>query len=342
MMKRWGVVCGFLLCGGLALAPARLALAQTADAAAKGTARMLAEEGLALYDGGDYRAALERFDRADALVRAPTMGRMAGLCLQKLGRLVEARERLLAVSRTELGPEASDAFRKAVTRAAAEAAALDSRIPKLSIRLSGAAPDEVQVTLDGKPIPAAMIGVSRLTDPGRRTLEGRRGSEVVREELDLKEGQSAEIALTFGSAVAPGLRPGDGGGGQEGGGRAPAQDGSTLRTLGWVGVGVGGAGLVLGGVTLGLALSARGDLESKGCAQGAGGGVWRCPPEAQGDVDRYNTLRPLPLVGFIAGGVVGAAGAVLLLTAPRDRASGAQAAVRPWVSPGGAGIMGVF
>ena len=43
-----------------------------------------------------------------------------------------------------------------------------------------------------------------------------------------------------------------------------------------------------------------------------------CYPEQASDVDAVNSLRTLSTTGFIAGGVIGAAGVTLLLTSPRD------------------------
>ncbi len=93
---------------------------QDADEATRNAARKIAEEGLSLFQGGQYAEALDRFERAGALVRAPTMGLMAGRSLVKLGRLVEASERFLAVTRMTLAKDASDAFRKAQVDAGKE------------------------------------------------------------------------------------------------------------------------------------------------------------------------------------------------------------------------------
>jgi hypothetical protein len=80
--------------------------------------------------------------------------------------------------------------------------------------------------------------------------------------------------------------------------------------LGFVAIGAGGLGLVLGGVTGGLAMSKRSSLESSGCTD------TRCPHDKQSDVNKLDTLRLVSTVGFIAGGVLAAGGITLLLSAP--------------------------
>ena len=78
------------------------------------------------------------------------------------------------------------------------------------------------------------------------------------------------------------------------------------RTLGWVGLGVGGAGLVFGGVTGLVVLSKKSALEDDGCVDA------RCYSDQADDVDSYNSMRTLSTVGFAVGGLGVAAGAALL------------------------------
>src|SRR4051812_4084136 len=79
----------------LLAAPAR---AQSLDDSTRSAARGLGEEGIALFDRGDYAGALARFERAEAVVRMPTLSLRAAWCLEKLGRLVEAAERYLVTT----------------------------------------------------------------------------------------------------------------------------------------------------------------------------------------------------------------------------------------------------
>jgi hypothetical protein len=96
---------------------------------------------------------------------------------------------------------------------------------------------------------------------------------------------------------------------------------------------VGGAGLVFGGVTGAMVLGKQDDLEANSrCGDNA------CGPSQKGDVDSYNSLRTLSTVGFIAGGVVAAAGVVIVLTAPKTQSPSAAL----WLGPSSAGVRGSF
>jgi hypothetical protein len=106
--------------------------------------------------------------------------------------------------------------------------------------------------------------------------------------------------------------------------------GSSRRTIGFIGIGVGAAGVALGGIAGGIAVSKKGDLEGK-C-----GSSLACGSAYAGDVSSYNTARTISSVGFIAGGVLVAAGAVLVFTAPK------KAPVAAYVGPASAGIGGEF
>ncbi|MEZ4311890.1 MAG: hypothetical protein R3F14_27995 [Polyangiaceae bacterium] len=135
------LACLSLLAPALASAPALARPPQSgappsqAEAATLDAARKIAEEGLTLYDSARYAEALDRFDRAAALVQAPTMGLMAARSLVKLGRLVEASARYASVTEMPLAPGASDAFKQALTDAAAERKSLTPRIPTLTLTL---------------------------------------------------------------------------------------------------------------------------------------------------------------------------------------------------------------
>ena len=112
--------------------------------------------------------------------------------------------------------------------------------------------------------------------------------------------------------------------------------GAANRTAGIIGIGLGVVGLGLGAVTGLMASGKKGDLDAS-CGPGL-----QCGPAFHDDADSYNGLRTLSTVGFIAGAVAGAAGAVLLLTAPSGSASKASTGVTPWVGAGSAGVTGRF
>lgn len=308
------------------------------DEETKSAARKLAEEGLWLYDAGDYASALERFDAADAMVHVPTMELMAARCLDKLGRLADSAERYLAVSRVELAGDASKAQRVAQANAVKERAALLPRIPTLQIDVAQS--DDLSVTLDGKFVPAARLRVKRPVNPGHHRVEATRGAELAAQEIDLAEGAAVVVRLApkpSGAAAASATESGAAAADATASGAAPAggERGGAQRVIGVAAIGVGGAGLVLGVVTGILAVDKQSSLDSKGCESRI------CPATLADEVQSYGTLRALSTVGFVGGLVCAAGGATLLLTAPRRSAPAARAWAS-WIGPASAGVGGVF
>lgn len=310
-----------------ALALATAARAADVDPATLNAARALAEEGLDLYDKGEYAAALDKLGRAEELIQAPTIGLYAARCLEHLGRIIEASEHYLLVSRTPLDDSASDVFKAAVADAEKAYNDLKPRIPKLAVGVRGAPEREVQISIDGKPMPPALVGVSRPVDPGKHLVEGAWAGRVVRQEITLQERQETAVALEFPAVRRP-VVPSP---------VSPAQP-STQRVLGWSAVGTGAAALVVGGITFGVTSALRSDLIDLGCTEKV-----VCPdtPKTRDRLSSYNSTRLIPAPAFIVGGALAAGGAALLLTMPSaSRPRGATA--RPWISPWGAGIVGVF
>jgi hypothetical protein len=304
-----------------AVAP-RVASAQPVGEAEKTAARKLAQEALSLYDAGKYAPALEMFDRIDAVVHAPTMGLMAARCLEKLGRLVAAADRYLAVTRAVVPPGAAAVQRTAQVDAAREREALLPRIPTLQIDVSGSG---VTVKLDDRRVPEARLGTKTPVDPGHHRVEARRGDEVVTKEIDVAEGASTTVLLDpQPSAPAAPAAP-----------VSSPSGGSGQRYAGGAVLGVGGAGIVLGAVTGALVLVKLHDLEAKGCADGT------CPPAVADELTGYRTLRTLSTAGFVGGLVCAGAGITLILTAPRSPAPAART-WSPWIGPGLAGARGTF
>src|SRR5436190_17089273 len=75
-----------------ALVAAHRAGASEGDAATKARASVLVKDGARAFDGGDYTAALARFQEAYAVYASPRIMFNLGQCYQRLGRYVEATE----------------------------------------------------------------------------------------------------------------------------------------------------------------------------------------------------------------------------------------------------------
>jgi len=300
------------------LAPA-VARADISDAD-RATARALAFEGQDALDRRDYDKALDRFKRADAILHAPTLLIGVARALAGLGRLIEAQEVYSRILREGVPAGSPDAFTLAYEEARKEIEALMPRIPSVTIVVKGA--ESPAVTIDGASVPSAALGARRPVDPGERVIvASAQGFKPAEAKVTLAEGAHETVTLEL---VAAAQSPKD----TPPIGAPPSADqadaGSGRRTLGYIALGVGGAGLVLGGVTGALALGKHGDLE-EACPGG------KCPAREQENLDSYHTMGTLSTVGFIAGGVGVAAGVVLLVTAPRGASTEARRG--PWIAP---------
>ena len=307
------------------LAPG-MALAQVSDRD-KAAARQLTLDGLTALQRKDYAGAADLFKRADALFHAPTVTLGLARSYVGLGKLLPAQELYNRLVHEPLAPGASEAFVRAIDDARTELAALSPRIPSLVVRVRGATP--ARVTLDSVEMPAAVLGVKQPIDPGRHTVRAvARGFAPASAPVDVAEGRTATVTLDF--VRAP---PGVSDGVDESDPKAGSSGGSTLRTAGFAAIGVGGAGLVVGAITLGLDSAKHSTLSSQ-CT----GGI--CKPSLQGDVNAYHTLGIVSSTSLGVGGALAVAGIALVLAAPKaqPRAVGLQ----PLIGPGFVGMSGRF
>jgi hypothetical protein len=301
------------------------AFAQNVDLETKSAARKLGAEGQKLFDAGDYAGALEKFNLADSLVPAPTLGLRAARSLVKLGRLVEASERYLDVTRLQLDRVAPAVMRKAQADALGERDKLLPTIPSLEITLEGPAGGGVTVLVDGKVIPAALLGQKRPVDPGMHRVEGKRADTAVVREVALKVGETGQVVLKL-----PPLPP-----------KPKPPDTFPYRTIGFVGVAVGAVGLTFAGVNGLLAITNEQSL-LKQC-----GADRLCPASAWSQSSAYDVMRAFTTAGLVVGAAGIAAGVPFLILAPSAPKKGvepapAAARVEPYVGWGAAGVRGVF
>jgi tetratricopeptide (TPR) repeat protein len=152
-------------------------------------ARALFQQGIALADARRWSDAADRFERAYGIRPSPEIAYNHAAALERLGRLVRASEELRFLAR--------DAQTDATVRAAARARleALLARVPRLTIRLDGPSAG-FAVTLDGRLLEPAMIGIELLVDPGSHRIEARRGmSAYVSRFATLKPGAVCTIVI---------------------------------------------------------------------------------------------------------------------------------------------------
>lgn len=287
-----------------------MALAQPVDQATQDAAKTLGRAGLDLYDKGDFPAALPKFKLAYSLYQAPTLGLFFARCLAKLSLNRDAIARYREVAALDLGPSPPDAFIEAKKTAETEGNELYAKVPKALISIKGAQANEVAVTIDGNPIDSEDLSELVVLDPGPRHIEGKKGAETVAVDVTAVEGKNEDVTLNFvvkqepPKPVAPPPPPSSG-----------FMTPKTQRLFGFIGIGLGGAGIAAGAILSGLVTSKKSFLDGDGgCVDGG------CPEDVKGDVNTYNRLRIGTTVSYVLGAAFGGAGIALLLTAPREPA----------------------
>lgn len=325
---RWTIAA----CAAALALSSSIARADNVDPAARSTARKLGQEALKLYDAGSYAAALDKLNTADSLVPSPTLGLYAARCLAKLGRLVEASERYLEVTRMQLDRNAAPVMRKAQAEAVQERDKLLPTIPTLEVRLEGPRGDGVEVTVDDKPLLPGLIGEKRPVNPGNHRAIARRADTEVTRMVTVVVGTNAQIVLTL-----PPLPP------------TPMKRTPPLRVAGWVGLGLGIAGATFGAVNGIIAVAQEQSLLAD-CTAGKS----YCPASAAGKIATYNVTSKLTTVGLVTGLVGLGFGVPVVIATPKSEwvyPDGSAApppkdepkvSVTPWVSPVGFGLSGSF
>jgi hypothetical protein len=276
------------------------------DAETRTIARELALQGAEALDNKDYATALDRFERAASLVRAPSLTVMQARTLVALGRFVEALDKYEETQRMPLPADAAEAFTSAVRDASKEAAELRPRLPWLRITVIGAEAKSVQVFLDDKPVRSATLDIERPIDPGHHDVEARSGGRTLaRSSISLTEAEHRTLELPLTPMVAsPALR-----GERE---HETSSRGWSRRTWALAAGGVGVAGLGTALVTGLIALHKKSELADV-CHPG-------CPENSADDLSSYRTNRTLAYVGLGVGVVgVGVGGYLLLAGTPSAR-----------------------
>lgn len=326
-----------------------VALGQTDQERA--AARSLATEGINAYSAGHNAEALDKLERAYQLAPIPTIGLWSARALEKAGKLVEANERLLAVGRFQITKDESGVFAQAKTEAEQLQNTLSARVPELQIDVTHADDLQYVVELDGQALKSALLNVPFQANPGKHTVVARAGTEAVRKDVSVAERASARVALdlsgirrTPATAAAAPPAPGDSGAHQVEDTPKPVNNADSApqtlsgmsgkHVVGWVVLGIGGAGLVTGGV-LGAKAIEQHSLYEDRCPGG------KCSTEYQ---DYYDTFQRNQMFALISGGIgiVGVGAGLYLLLSSDGPARRDQAYLRPWIGYQSIGAEGRF
>lgn len=280
----------------LVLVDVSTALAQSKDPAA---AEALFREGRALSDAGDIAGACAKFRESDRL--DPAVGTTFNIadCEERLGHLATAWTLFDEVAQRL---PASDK-RRAVAQS--RAAALEPRLPKLDIRLAGAAAG-AHVARDGVELGSASQGTPLPVNPGEHVVvvsapgRAERSFKVVVSEreirtLDVEPGAPNALTVETPGPAAPKA--------------APATPERQPATLGYVLGGVGVAGFVTAAVAGALVLQKKSVVDQHCDA------AKRCDAEGLRATKSGKTLGIVTTAGLITGAVGIGTGAYLILSA---------------------------
>lgn len=269
-------------------------------------ARELFLEGNARFDQSDYPGALDAYQRADEIMRVPTTGYKVGKTLVALGRLLEARDKLVGVTLLPRQLNESAAFAHAREQAARLADEVRERIPSLSVSVSGPPAGGFQLSIDGDLVAAAIASSPLRLNPGRHVVRAQAAGYIASERVvELRERDAVEIHLAL---LAEGSEP------------PPEPAG--ISPLVWTGFGVAAAGIVVGSITGVMSLKKASKLDDS-CPAGS------CPPDAESDIDSAYATATASTIAFIVAGVGAGVGVTGLLLSDFGSPD-AQA----WLAPG--------
>lgn len=326
-----------VLCAALVIS---VAAPSRADDQAENTAaaRTLGIQGVQLADAGKCPEAIEKLRRAESLHHAPTILGRLGECQVAVGQVVEGTENLNSVVREPLAPNAPKVFHDAQDRAQKALTTALGKIAHLTINV--VPPDaKPTVTVGGKPIPTALIGAERPSDPGTVEITATApGYKAAGTSVTLSEGGHQEITLTLEkdpnavAALPPVTTPPPGPVTQP-----PEPAASKSNTAAYVALGIGGAGILVGSVTGVLALGKASDCPNKVCP-------------SQSNLDDAKSMATISTAGFGVGIVGLGVGAILLVTGHKRESAPVQGAaqyrpklsLKPWFGVSSVGLAGSF
>jgi hypothetical protein len=300
----------------------------------------LFREGHELFQAGNHADACVKFDRSQKLdPKLNTLLNLA-LCHQEIGRTATAWAEFTSAAAAAKRDGRTKREEFANERAEALHAVLSTVVLKVEALTPGMA-----VSFDGRQVATGVLGVPYPVDPGTHTVSATApGAHPWSNEVQIGHGPTSVIVnipvlgdvLGQVTPVAPPpprpapIPP------EPGPADAIDDDDGGVSPLVYVGFGIGGAGLLLGAITGGLALGKWGEI-SDSCVDDV------CPPGSQDTIDSANTLANVSNVGFVIGALGVGVGVVgLVLSGSDDSGDNLVARVQLDLLPAGLGLSGRF
>ena len=304
-----------LVAVALAVAVAATAVSTAAVADKKEEARVHFEEGVRLYEDGQYEQAAIAFARAYELKPSFKLLFNIGQAeseLKHYARALEAFTRYLAEGGDQIPPER-------VTTVKSEIERLNALVGLIIVECPV---DGAKVLLDNENKGETPLESPIFVDIGKHEVMIKQGQEeLLREVVRVAGGQRVTIEVEAG-AGAP-TEPDDDPSVED-----DPEGGDRVWT--WVALGVGGAAGIAGAAIGGAAMSKKSSLE-KDCVDN------HCPQSSSGEADTIKSMNLTAdvLFGVAAAGII--TGVILFFVEPDDE-SEAEVAVTPAVTASGAGL----
>jgi hypothetical protein len=249
-------------------------------------------------------------------------------CEAQVGELVSARGH--AAEGRDLALQGSDAELAGVANE--QLAAIDKRLPRLTVRLAPGAPAGSVAVRDGSVLSGAQLGAPVPLNPGLLHVVVTAPGYAEREfTVTLAEGASAELEVQPGPLVTANALSGEI---ERASDRDEHAGSSSRQILTYGAFGLGAAAIVVG-VATGIAAGSKHSALENECTGN------NCPASAQSDLDGFHSLRTASTVGYIVGVAALVGGATLWLTAP-NKSNSAAAAAGIWIAPSSTGVTGGF
>ena len=319
------VVCTITVCTGLHVARGQEPPPAPADTSAY---EGYISEALQAYESGRFAEARTLFRRAHELEPTARTLRTMGMCSFNLGDYLDALQNLDAAlneARRPLSAEQREHAADLISRS-------QVHVGRFKVRLS---PLDAELWVDGKPPPRLVSG-ELLLEPGRHELLAQAsGYQAARSTLQVDGGDRTTLEIRLErapeapvAAVAPST--------SETSRAQPISPTSTGKSdtqavLGYVALGIGGAGLVGFGITTGLAADKASTLDDQ-CDDR------QCAPAYHDDVDSYDRYKLLSTVTLIGGLAFTATGVILLITDSGETTE--RASLTPVLGLGAIGVRG--
>jgi len=302
--------------GALAIALSVETGASAQTPAQRETARHLMDEGDKYFEQKRFDLALRAYQSGHAIMHVPSTGIDVARAYEAMGKLLEAREAALAVTRMPGSESEPKPFADARREATELADKLAARIPTIRLDLApDIDPAIVKVSIDYEEVALADL---KQVNPGKHTVRARaEGYSGFAKEVDVKEGEVVvKVDLSNGHVKLPVF------------GRTPP--------LAVVGLSVAATGLLVGTIT-GIASLGKASAASDLC----GPDTKACPLSAANDIDAARTLGWTSTVSFAIAIVGGGIATYSILSSKKEQSPSAPK-LDVVMLPAGAGLRGSF